>query len=430
MSEQKKLFDNFPPVSTKEWIDRITADLKGEDFSKKMIWKTAEGFSLMPFYRAEDIENLPFINSLPGQAPFIRGGSASGNHWLIRQNIEVQDYGAANSKALDILMKGVDSVGFIIKNPESVTSQAIENLLEGIHPESIEISFICEGKAKETVRSFLMAIEKSDINKENITGAFEADPLGRLFLKGKLCISLEAGLDYLADLARESLPLPSFRTIQVNGQWLSEAGADIIAELAFALSMGNEYMSVLTEKGISADDAASRIGFCFATGSNYFFEIAKLRAARMLWSEIAGRYNPLKVKNTRMRIQSVTSERNKSADDPYLNLLRTQTEAMSAVIGGADTISVGPFDKTFRKPGEFSERLARNQQLLLREEAYFDKVADPAGGSWYIEKLTSLIADEAWKLFIATEEQGGFVEALKNGYVRSRIDRPSEQGVK
>jgi methylmalonyl-CoA mutase len=239
MSEQKQLFNNFPPITTKQWMDRITADLRCDDFSKKMVWKTAEGFSLMPFYREEDIKDLPAVNSLPGETPYLRGTSSEGSRWLVRQNIEVEDYTEANRKALEILMKGVDSIGFIIKDPESVNKEAIGALLRGIHTESIEINFICEGKAKEILRYFISAIEQKGIDKEKIKGTFEADPLGRLFLNGKLCISFEAGLDYLADLTKESLSLKSFRTVQVNGPWLSEAGADIIAELAFALSMGN-----------------------------------------------------------------------------------------------------------------------------------------------------------------------------------------------
>jgi methylmalonyl-CoA mutase len=430
MSEQKRLFDNFPPVSTKQWTDRITTDLKGEEFCRKMVWKTAEGFSLMPFYREEDIKDLPGLNSLPGESPFLRGPSSEGNHWLIRQNIDVENFIDANRKALEILMKGVDSIGFVIKNPESINSKAIADLLQGINPESIEINFISEGKAKEILRHFLSVIEKGKCNRQNINGAFEADPLGRLMLNGKLCISFEAGLDYLAELTKESLSLPSFRTIHVNGPWLSGAGADIIAELAFALSMGNEYMALLTDRDISPDDAASRIRFSFAVGSNYFFEIARIRAARLLWSTVSGAYKPVNSDQTKMKIHCVTSDRNKSADDPYVNLLRTQTETMSAVLGGADSVTVEPFDKTFRKPDEFSERIARNQQLLLKEEAYFDKVADPAGGSWYIEKLTSVIADEAWKLFIEVEALGGFVAALKNGFINARLHRSAQERTK
>lgn len=430
MSEQKKLFENFPPVSSKEWMDRIIKDLKGEDFNKKLVWRTGEGFSIMPFYRQEDIADLPYLNSLPGEGPFLRGMSTDGNKWLVRQNIEVEDYQLSNNKALDILMKGVGSLGFVIKNPESVSQQAFNTLLKDMHPESIQINFFSDGKAKEILTYFIDILERKGSDFKEVRGAVEADPLGRLMLNGKLCISFEAGLDYLSDLTKKSLVLPLFRTIQVNGSWISNAGADIVMELAFALSMGNEYLSVLTERGITPDEAASKIRFSFGIGSNYFFEIAKLRAARLLWSVITGAYRLSSADNSRMEIHSVTGEWNKTIYDPYVNLLRTQTEAMSAALGGANSITVEPFDKPFHKPDEFSERIARNQQLLLKEEAYFDKVADPAGGSWYIEKLTSLIADEAWKLFIEVENLGGFVAALRNGYIQAGINKSAQERAK
>lgn len=430
MSEQKKLFENFPPVSSKEWMDRIIKDLKGEDFNKKLVWRTGEGFSIMPFYRQEDIADLPYLNSLPGEGPFLRGMSTDGNKWLVRQNIEVEDYQLSNNKALDILMKGVDSLGFVIKNPESVSQQAFNTLLKDMHPESIQINFFSDGKAKEILTYFIDILERKGSDFKEVKGAVEADPLGRLMLNGKLCISFEAGLDYLSDLTKKSLVLPLFRTIQVNGSWISNAGADIVMELAFALSMGNEYLSVLTERGITPDEAASKIRFSFGIGSNYFFEIAKLRAARLLWSVITGAYRLSSADNSRMEIHSVTGEWNKTIYDPYVNLLRTQTEAMSAALGGANSITVEPFDKPFHKPDEFSERIARNQQLLLKEEAYFDKVADPAGGSWYIEKLTSIIAEEAWKLFIEVENLGGFVAALRNGYIQAGINKSAQERAK
>jgi methylmalonyl-CoA mutase len=185
--------------------------------------------------------------------------------------------------------------------------------------------------------------------------------------------------------------------------------------------MGNEYMAILTDRGIEPGMAASKIRFSFSIGSNYFFEIARLRAARLLWSVITDKYNPADRASCRMEIHCTTGRWNKTMYDPYVNMLRTQTEAMSATLGGTDSLTVEPFDAAFRKPDRFSERIARNQQLLLKEEAYFDKVADPAGGSYYIEKLTRLIAENAWDLFIETEGNGGFIESLKSGSIQGRI---------
>lgn len=421
MSEKKRLFEEFPPVSTEKWMNKISADLKGADFNEKLIWKTAEGFDVKPFYRSEDVEHLLNISAEPGEFPYIRGAGKNGNNWLIRQNIDVEDYRFANSKAQDILTKGVDSLGFEIPDPESITEKNIETLLNGINLDEVEINFHSNGKAREIIDYFIKSARKNNCDLSKIRGTIEADPLGRLMTSGKLCIPLGEGLEYLTALTRDASILPYYRTILVNGSTFTNTGKEIVKELGLTLSMANEYMNQLTERGITSDVAASRISFCFGTGSNYFFEIAKLRAARFLWSVIVSAYKTQKSSSAIMKIHCITSRWNKRVEDPHTNLLRTQTEAMSAILGGTDSLTVEPFDIIFRHPDEFSERIARNQQLILKEEAYFDKVADPAGGSYYVEKLTSLIADSAWKLFIQTEEQGGFIEALNKEYFNSLI---------
>lgn len=421
MSQREKLFDQFPPVSRKEWMDKITSDLKGADFNKKLVWKTNEGFDVMPFYRWEDIKNLDHLKTLPGDFPFVRGSKIHNNNWFIRQNIEVDNYRNSNKKALDVLMKGVDSLGFIITDPESVSLENFKILLHGIHPESIEINFLSNGKAKEIVKYLIEIAKASGADLKKIRGAVEADPLGRLMLNGNLCISFEAGLDYLASLTLGSAELPSFRTIHINASNFTNAGANIVQELAFGISMGNEYLTSLTERGVKADEAVSKIRFSFGIGSNYFLEIAKLRAARLLWSLITRAYKPEKPELSRMEIHCETSRWNKTVYDPFVNLLRTQTEAMSAVLGGTDSLTVEPFDTVFRQSDEFAERIARNQQLLLKEESFFDKVADPAGGSYYIESLTSLISESSWKLFLEVEDSGGFSSALKEGLIQKKV---------
>ena len=421
MSKQEKLFEQFPPVSTKEWMDKIISDLKGADFNDKLVWKTNEGFDVKPFYRSEDFDQLPVTSVKPGEFPFIRGTRKNGNNWLIRQSIDVKDYSAANRKALEILMKGVNSIGFVIKDPESITGQNIEVLLQDIHFEGAEVNFLSNGKAKELLGFIIDAARKDGIDISAIRGSIEADPLGRLMINGNICIPVESGLDYLASLVEDASQLPHFRAVRVNGANFTNAGTDIVKEVAFTLSMANEYMSQLTERGISSDLAASKICFSFGIGSNYFFEIAKLRAARLVWSAVVSAYKPDMEESCVMEILSTTGKWNKTLFDPYVNLLRTQTEVMSAVLGGADSIIVEPFDIVFRQPDEFSERIARNQQLLLKEEAYFDKTADPAGGSYYIEILTSKIADYSWKLFVEIEEQGGFLSALKSGLIQNMI---------
>jgi len=415
------LFDQFPPVSTSEWMDKITSDLKGADFSRKLVWKTNDGFDVMPFYRMEDNEKLPFINTLPGQFPYLRGTRIKNNNWLVRQNIEVTDYPAANRKALTVLMKGIDSLGFIIADPDSVCRSNFEDLLKDIHIEIIEINFLCNGKAKEILEILRGIVLERGLKPEGITGAIEADPLGRLMSNGTLCVPVDAGLDYLASLTKSASLFPKLKTIHLNASHFSNAGANIVQELAFGLSAGSEYMSQLISRGVDPELAASKIRFSFGTGPDYFLEIAKLRAARLLWCLVVKGFIPAGYEKTQMTIHCVTSRWNKTAYDAHVNMLRTQTEAMSAILGGTDSLTIEPFDNVFRKPSEFSERIARNQQLILKEEAYFDKVADPGAGSYYIENLTNLIAENTWKLFVKTDEAGGFLEAVKSGFVQKEI---------
>jgi methylmalonyl-CoA mutase len=422
MAQEERLFEQFPPVITAEWMEKISADLKGADFAKKMIWKTNEGFDIMPFYRSENLEGINHLATVPGQFPFVRGAKTD-NRWFVRQNIEVTDYAEANRLALDILMKGVDSLGFIITDPETINEKNFTILFEGIHAGSIEINFSTAGRALELVQLLQKVLPSKGADLKEIRGSVEANPLGRLMVNGKLCVSVDDAMEYVAGLVRESTGMPFMRVLIVNGADFNNAGADVVRELAFTLSLGNEYLAQLTDRGIPIDTAASKTGFKFATGSNYFIEIAKLRAARLLWAAIVKAYSPKEESSCRMQILSVTSEWNKTIYDPYVNMLRSQTEAMSATLGGADSLVVEPFDSAFAIPGDFSMRIARNQQLLLKEEAHFDKVADPGAGSYYIENLTAMIAGAAWKLFVETEERGGFLKSLMEGFIQSEVEK-------
>jgi methylmalonyl-CoA mutase len=419
--KNEKLFDQFPPVTTKEWMDKIKSDLRGADFNRKLVWKTKEGLEIKPFYRMEDIEDLIYINTLPGEFPYLRGTKIKNNNWSIRQNIKVSDYHEANQKALTILMKGVDSLGFIISDPESVSESNFRILLKDIRIDIIEISFLCNGKAKEILGHITKISDDRGLDKANIRCAIEADPIGRLVINGNLCVPVGSGFDYLASLTESASVFPNSRTVHLNASVFNNSGAETVTELAFGISMGNEYLAQLTERGLDAAAVSSKIRFSFGIGSNYFMEIAKLRAARLLWSVVQKGYHLGESEIVKMDIHCVTSERNKTETEPDMNILRTQTEAMSAILGGTDSLTVEPFDKTFRQPDEFSERIARNQQLILKEEAYFDKVADPAAGSYYIENLTRLIADSAWKLFLEIEDRGGFISAMNSGFIREKL---------
>jgi len=419
--KQKRLFEEFPPVTTKEWMDKIAADLKGADFNQRLVWKTGEGFDVMPFYRREDIENLNHIDS---------GIFKTDSRWLIRQNIKVADYSEANRKALGILMKGIDSLGFIIDDPGTVSEENLTVLLDGIDPSGSEINFSSNGKAREIISYLISIAEKNRFGKPSLRGAVEADPLGKLMMNGTLCIPVDAGLDYLASLTRETCILPNYRNLQINGSNFANTGSGVVRELAFSISMAVEYLSQLTGRGLTPDEVAPRMRFSFGIGTDYFMEIAKLRAARILWSLVADAYGPGDPEKFRMEIHSSTKVWDDTVEDPYINMLRTQTEAMSAVLGGTDSLTVNPFDIANCPPDEFSERIARNQQLILREEAWFGKVADPSSGSWYIENLTSLIAENAWKLFIEVENMGGFLSALNSGFITENMKGISSKRAK
>ncbi|MEG2819838.1 MAG: methylmalonyl-CoA mutase family protein, partial [Muribaculaceae bacterium] len=227
------------------------------------------------------------------------------------------------------------------------------------------------------------------------------------------------------ELVKTVADVKNLRVLAVDSFMLSNAGAYIFQELSYALSWGNEWMSMLTEAGIAPDEAAKRIKFNMGISSNYFMELSKFRAARMLWAQIVKQYNPKCDCACKMNVHAITSEFNQTVYDAHVNLLRSETEAMSAALAGVDSITVTPFDKQYKTPDDFSERIARNQQFLLKEESHLDKIVDPAGGSYYIETLTLSIANEAWKLFLATEENGGFYAQLKNGKIQEAVNESS-----
>lgn len=412
MKHKETLFDEFPPATAEDWLARINTDLKGEDFNSRLVWKTDEGFDVMPFYMRSDLNNLPDTGVLKETG-----------RWLIRQDIRVDDCRSSNMKALGLTDRGADSLGFIISDPEMITSENIRYLLDNINPESVEINFLTNGKARELLAFIAGTAAERGAGSSLVTGAIETDPAGRLMINGTLCITPEAGFDYLAALVREADILPFYRVIHVNGANFSNAGAGVVQELAFTLSIVCEYMTQLTDRNIPPLHAASKIRLGFGTGSGYFMEIAKLRAARLLWPLIMkGFINepgdpPVPV------VHCQTTAWNKTLYDLWVNMLRTQTETMAAVLGGADSVTVLPFNSSSGINDEFGERIARNQQLILREEALFDRTADPSAGSYYIEALTNLVSEHAWRLFLSVEEKGGFISALRKGFIQKEIDR-------
>ncbi len=414
------LFQEFPPVSTQQWEEKIHEDLKGADYEKKLIWKTIEGLKIRPYYRAEDLEKLAHMHALPGEAPFVRGGKTRNNDWEIRQDIDAEDPEKANAIALKALAKGAEAVGLNASATDSANDLA--KLIENIDLVKTPVHFN-HGKNFPQLAEWLV-----NMYNQEARGSFNFDPLGYFVLYNKFYESREANMEQATQLLKLGLErLPKFKTITVNGQHFHNAGASLVQELAFALAQGNEYLAALTEKGFSADDIANRMTFTLAVGSNYFLEIAKLRAARLLWAKIVEQYKPAKPESMKMTIHAVTSSWNKSIYDPYVNMLRTTTEAMAAAIGGADSMTVQPFDSTYKKSDDFSDRIARNQQIVLKYEAYFNKVSDPAAGSYYVENLTHSIAEAALNLFVEVEEQGGFITSVEKRFIHEQIQQTCQQ---
>ena len=419
-TKREKLFTEFPPVPTEKWEEVITADLKGADYERKLVWKTGEGFNVRPYYRAENLEGIKFLGSQAGEFPYVRGTRAH-NRWRVHQTVSVVCPKEANAEALKILNAGVDSLGFCIASAD-FSAADLDTLLKDICIEAVEITF-CGEKTAHVAELVLAKVEKEGIAKEDVRIAFCIDPLVKgLSSKGDFCSpNGEKCIARIVELIHKTKEYKHVRIVTVAGQTFGNSGSTIVEELAFTLSAGHDYLVRLMDAGLDVDQAARKLRFSFSVSSNYFMEIAKFRAARMLWANIVKGYGPAKNCACKMHIHAETSRWNQTVYDPYVNMLRGTTEAMSATIAGVHSLEVTPFDTSFENPTEFSKRIARNVELLLKNESHFDQVVDPAGGSYYVENLTQSIAAEAWKLFLEIEEKGGYTEAYKAGLIVERI---------
>ena len=424
MANKEKLFSEFQAPTTQEWLDKIQVDLKGADFQKRLVWRTNEGFNVQPFYRREDLKDLKAVDSLPGEFPFVRGNKKDNNLWFVRQDIVVEDAAEANKKALDILNKGVDSLGFKISGSD-VNAQFIATLLDGILPQYVELNFkTCQRHCVELAEVLVAYFKEKQYPLADLKGSINFDPIEKILTKGKDVSALCA--EVAPQLIAALKELPGYKCINVNSVSLNNAGCYIYQELGYALAWGAEYMNILTEAGVDAAEAAQRIKFNMGVSENYFMEIAKFRAARLLWAQIVKQYE-VPDEACQMHVCASTSEYNQTLFDSYVNLLRSQTETMSAALANVDSIVVTPFDKPYETPTEFAERIARNQQLLLKEEAHFDKLVDVAGGSYTIEHLTDAIAQEGWKLFLAVEEAGGFLAEALNCNITNAVNASNDK---
>ena len=423
MSDQN-LFSEFPPVSAESWNDVVNADLKGADYEKKLIWRTDEGFKVRPYYRAEDLNGIDYLNALPDDFPYVRGTKITQNNWEIVQEINDPDLLKANEIARDAL-KGATVIAF---NARKVASyENLKLLMAGLDLEKTGIQFNHSSDYLSLVRFFRDYIIEKGYRKDKIKGAVDFDAVMYCLKNRRFYLSKEEDLDQAMELIRMTNDMPEFKVINVNGLAMHNAGSTIVQETGYALGIANEYFAYGISKGLPVDKVACKMQMTLSVGSNYFMEIAKLRATRLLWATILDQYKPKNELAYKLYINTVASSWNKTIYDPYVNILRSTTEGMAAAIGGADSISLKPFDVAYKPDDDFSRRNARNIQVILKEEAFFDKVVDPAAGSYYVENLTDSIAEHSWDLFRHVEAEGGIITLIEKGEVKAEIEKSCQK---
>jgi methylmalonyl-CoA mutase len=393
-----RLLEEFPPVATAEWEAAIARDLKGADYKKKLIWRTDEGFAVKPYYRAEDLNEISGLDAMPGEFPYRRGAQPQAG-WKIREETEEESATDANAQACAALRSGAEEIAFtrLAVRDEAELDVALANL-DGI-PVHFEVA------DRVLVKAILERLGQRECATE---------------------FAISTGCNPLADAEFAANVMASaprgFVPFTIDAAQFEENGANTVEEIGLALAAGVEALATLNVRGVGAERVAAKLEFRFAIGANFFFQIAKLRAFRMLWARVVESFGG-SAAAAHARIVARTSRWNETVYDPHMNILRSTTEAVSAAIGGADSIVVAAFDECYNAPDEASRRLARNTQLLLRHEAMLGRVADPAGGAYYVEALTESIACEAWKLLQEIEAGGGFSVMRANGWIAERLSK-------
>jgi methylmalonyl-CoA mutase len=422
------LFADFEPVSRAEWEEVIQRDLDGADYKEILYWDTREGFSSLPFYTREDLKNLTLPESLPGEYPYLRGTKQS-NNWNIAEDVTASGIEEANGLAKQALKAGADTLYFFMQaSPNEgmlggdLFGLPLQNqkdmriLLDGI--DFGKTSFYFDGGITTPLLPgiFINELERQNIETADRPDLFHYDPFTWGARHGRWPNRQQRTASIIEDLCQ----LP-FQTLGIDGTFYHHCGSSIIQELGTALAIGSEYLATATEKGVPVAKAAASIHMRLPVGSLYFPEIARFRAVRMLWSKMVSAYDSEAGKNAKLYLLAETSPWNKTVTDPYNNVLRSTTEAMSAVIGGADSVRIAPLDDRFRLPTDFSRRIARNIHHILQHESRFHKVTNPAAGSFYIEQLTDTVAAKSWEFFQFLEKQGGFIKAVEGGFLQNAI---------
>ena len=390
------LLEEFPPVSTAEWEAAIARDLKGANYEKRLIWRSEEGLAVKPYYRTEDMKDLAWLDAAPGDFPYRRGTRATGD-WQIREQIDAVDAETANQEARAAVAAGAEGIAFSGVRVEC--ADELDVLLANLDEIPIHFEDADEGLVR-LLREKLRA--------------------------GQHAARISTGCDALAsvDFAAQAIrgAPDGFAPLTIHGDAFEEAGATAAEEVGFTLAAGVDFLGVMQERGLHAGRAAAAIEFSFAIGSNYFFQIAKLRAFRMVWARAVESFGGTRAEAPAY-IAARTSRWNKTLYDPHVDILRATTEAMAAVLGGADSVMVAPFDACYRGPDEASRRLARNTQLLLKHEAGMGRVADAPGGSYYVEAITDFLASEGWKIMQGIEARGGYRKAQEDGAIAAALEQ-------
>ena len=410
----KQLFTDFPEITTSMWEKKIQADLKGADYQKKLVWKNDEDIPVKPYYRQEDLENLDYLESLGS----LRNPSGAPNGWIICQNLSVRkDINASNKRIKAALKGGAQAIRINLKGTGAPSVTMLEDLLKDISLGETELHFSGCLAADALYDSLAALARIKGVDPKHLHGSLGADSLGKMTESGFPIASLE-NIGRLVEKAHKNSP--DFKVIEVKGALIQDAGATLVEELAFSMAMASDYMAILSSKGIDPVIAQDTLQLLLSSGSNYFMEIAKIRAARILWTKIAEAYS-IETARALINIHSISSKWNMTLYDPHVNMLRGTTEAMSSILGGADLVSVLPYDYPYGNGSEFSDHIARNVQIILREEVHFDQVADPASGSYYIENLTDSLAEKAWNLFCEVESKGGYRMAFEAGWIQEKV---------
>ena len=432
--------------SKKDWAERAQAELRGRPLDD-LTWKTLEGIKVQPVYGADDLDGVDHLGTLPGEAPYTRGVKSTmyaGRPWTIRQYAgfsTAEESNAFYRKALAAGQQGV-SVAFDLATHRGYDSDhervmgdvgkagvAIDSvedmkiLFDGIPLDKVSVSMTMNGAVIPILANFIVAGEEQGHDRAVLSGTIQNDILKEFMVRNTYVYPPEPSMRIVADIIEYTASdMPKFNSISISGYHMQEAGANLVQELAFTLADGREYVRTAIARGMDVDKFAPRLSFFFAIGMNFFMEAAKLRAARLLWSRIMSEFEPKSEKSSMLRTHCQTSGVSLQEQDPYNNVVRTAYEAMAAVLGGTQSLHTNALDEAIALPTEFAARIARNTQLILQEETGVTNVVDPLAGSYYVEKLTADLAEEAWKIIQEVEEMGGMTKAVASGMPKLRIE--------